>query len=117
MANTTADIYNQNVTFTNTGSSYIDVGYGAGTTQLNGDVYVNSTSGTGVRFGQGSGLVNLASGKTVNVGGTGFSAGALYFRNFTQTGSTAPPLLPKATPPEDAEVTTILSLMVAVAVA
>ena len=89
MANTTADIYNQNVTFTNTGSSYIDVGYGAGTTQLNGDVYVNSTSGTGVRFGQGSGLVNLASGKTVNVGGTGFSAGALYFRNFTQTGSTA----------------------------
>jgi len=89
MANTTADIYNQNVTFTNTGSSYIDVGYGAGTTQLNGDVYVNSTSGTGVRFGQGSGLVNLASTKKVNVGGTGFTAGDLEFRNFTQTGATA----------------------------
>ncbi len=90
MANTTRDIYNQPVTFTNTGTSYIDVGYGAATgTQLNDNVTVNSTAGTGIRFGQGTGTVVLASGKTVTVGATGFSAGDLEFRNFTQTGSTA----------------------------
>ena len=90
MANTTADTYNAQVTFTNTGTSYIDVGFGAASgTRLNDNVVVNSTAGTGIRFGQGTGLVTLAVGKTVTVGATGFTAGNLQFRNFTQTGSTA----------------------------
>ena len=89
LANTNGDVFNSTLTLTNTGIGYIDVAYGAVTgTYLNDNVIVNSTAGIGIRFGQGTGLVTLAVGKTVTVGATGFTAGNLQFRNFTQLSST-----------------------------
>ena len=43
----------------------------------------------GVLFGLGGGSGTLAATKTITLGANGFIAGQAYFRNFTQTGSTA----------------------------
>ncbi len=59
------DLFNDNITVTNTGTREIYLGYPSGT-----------------------GNPTLASGKTVLVGGAGFGSGTLYFGNFTQLGST-----------------------------
>lgn len=81
--------YNNDLILTNTGSSNVRTGY-AGTTNYNGNIQVNSTLGTGVYFGEsGTAVATLASGRTISVGGTGFTAGALYFQRFTQAGATA----------------------------
>ncbi|MBL4708393.1 MAG: hypothetical protein JKY48_08160, partial [Flavobacteriales bacterium] len=40
-------------------------------------------------FGNSEGTGTLAAGLTITIGGAGFVAGNLYFRNFTQTGATA----------------------------
>jgi hypothetical protein len=115
--NGNADQFNTTTTFNNTGSSYIYAAYnGSGNTfggdvtfnnastvaagyiaiaqigvntQFNGNIIVTSTSGSGVQFCTGTGNVTLAAGKTITVGGAGFSAGTLLLRNFTQTGATA----------------------------
>lgn len=58
-------------------------------TQFNGNISVVNVNGGGVYFGSGGGgNATLASGKAISVGAAGFNAGALIFRNFTQTGST-----------------------------
>jgi hypothetical protein len=64
------DIFNDDITVTNTGTSGIYLGY------------IN-----------GTGSCTLASGKTISVGGAGFNNGFLYFGAFTQLGS-APVNLP-----------------------
>ncbi|MBL0317036.1 MAG: HYR domain-containing protein [Flavobacteriales bacterium] len=78
---------NQNNTGT---SASVVIGY-ASTINLNGNVTVSNTSGNSsvVMFGQNSGSVTLATGKTISIGGSGFSNGTLYLRRFTQVGSTA----------------------------
>lgn len=77
------------LTITNTGSSNIRMGY-TGTTAFNGNILVNSTAGTGVYFvDSGTGAATLAAGRTIAVGGTGFSAGELRIQRFTQAGTTA----------------------------
>ena len=43
----------------------------------------------GVYFGNLNGVGTLAANKTIIIGGSGYSAGSLYFRNFTQLGGTA----------------------------
>lgn len=86
---TTASVYNNTVTMTNTGSSYIRPAY-IGSNTFNGDIIVNSTSGTGIYFAENTaGSATLASGRTISVGGTGFTAGELRLQRFTQFGATA----------------------------
>ncbi len=57
----------------------------------NGNIIVEVTDANcdGIRFGSSNGSGTLANAKTITIGGSGYSAGYLYFRNFTQTGSTA----------------------------
>ncbi|MFM2285971.1 MAG: hypothetical protein RLZZ543_1468 [Bacteroidota bacterium] len=84
------DAFASTSTFTNTGSGTLFIAHVASGTTLAGNVQVNSTgSSKGVRFGQSGGTVSLASSKTLTVGASGFTAGSLRLRGFTQTGSTA----------------------------
>jgi hypothetical protein len=84
-----ASTYNGDVTFTNTGSSYVRVAY-IGANTFNGNITVNSTAGIGVYFCENAaGTATLANGRTISVGGTGFTAGELRLQRFTQTGATA----------------------------
>ncbi len=57
----------------------------------------SNASGDGVLFGNSGGAGTLAATKTVTIGGAGFVAGFLYFRNFTQVGATAQTLHPTGT--------------------
>jgi hypothetical protein len=89
----TASVYNNTVTMTNTGSSYIRPAY-IGSNTFNGDIIVNSTNGTGIYFCENAaGSATLASGRTISVGGTGFTAGELRLQRFTQFGATAQTLV------------------------
>ena len=84
------DSFNSTVEFSNSGSGTVFVAHVASGTTLADDIEVNSTgSSKGVRFGQSGGTSTLASGKTLSIGGSGFSAGSLRLRGFTQSGSTA----------------------------
>ncbi len=84
------DSFNSTATFSNSGSGTLYVAHVASGTTLTDNVQVNSTgSSKGVRFGQSGGTTTLSSGKTITIGGSGFSAGSLRLRGFTQTGSTA----------------------------
>jgi len=88
------DIFNGDLTATNTGSAWVALSDNATGTQFNGNIIVNSTNGTasaGVTFGNGPGssmTCTLAAGKTISVGGIGFSAGRLRLRGFIQSGAT-----------------------------
>src|SRR5579872_2434014 len=117
LGNGTGDQFNAASTFINTGSNNIYVGYSgspstfygvatftnspstnngiyiswntAGTTFSN-NIIVNSTAGTGVQFcGNNSATASLSPGYTITAGATGFSAGTLLLRQFTQSGATA----------------------------
>jgi hypothetical protein len=116
--NGNGDQFNAASTFINTGSANIYVGYsgtpstftGVATftnspstnngiyvswnttgTVFNNNIIVNSTAGTGVQFcgGNNSATATLGAGFTITPGATGFSAGTLLLRQFTQTGATA----------------------------
>ncbi len=88
------DIFHADLTLTNTGSAWIAMSDHSIGNQYNGNIIVNSTNGTtnaGITFGNGPGTAissTLASGKTITVGSTGFSAGRLLLRCFTQLGTT-----------------------------
>ncbi len=117
LANGNPDAFNSAVTFNNTGSNNIYVGYNstgnvfggvttfnnaptANTsiyvswnstgTNFNNNVIVTSTNGSGVQFcgGNGTATAVMASGNTISVGPAGFSAGTLLLRQFTQNGVT-----------------------------
>jgi len=86
------DIFNGDLTLTNTGSSFVALADNTAGNMFNGNIIVNSTAGVGVVFGNGPGSTmssTLANGKTITVGGTGFSAGKLQLKAFTQSGGTA----------------------------
>lgn len=116
--NGTGDQFNAASTFINTGSNNIYVGnsgtpstfYGVATftnspstnngiyiswnttgTTFSNNIVVNSTSGTGVQFcgGNASATASISSGYTLTIGASGFSAGTLLLRQFTQVGATA----------------------------
>ncbi|MCW5910075.1 MAG: hypothetical protein KIT62_03315 [Cyclobacteriaceae bacterium] len=90
---TTASVYNNDVIMTNTGSSYIRAAY-IGANTFNGNIVVNSTAGSGIYFCENAaGSATLASGRTISVGGTGFTAGELRLQRFTQFGATAQSLI------------------------
>ena len=97
LQNTTRDIFNNDVSFTNSGTASINIAMNSdasGSTQFNGDLTLNVLNTGGITFGQGSvvtsgitgGTTILASGKTLSTG-TWTSTGALTIRNFTQLGT------------------------------
>lgn len=90
-ASTTPDIFNGNLTVTNTGSNAIYLAYAATGSQFNGDITFNSTLGSGgISFAQtATGDATLGNGASLNVGGLGFSSGNLRLRRFTQVGAAA----------------------------
>ncbi|HMR58201.1 MAG TPA: hypothetical protein PKC10_12825, partial [Cyclobacteriaceae bacterium] len=82
------DTFNGDLTLTNTGSSSIRMADNVPGTLFNGNITVNSTFGGGVYFSEnGGGTATLAAGRTISVGGIGFSLGELHLRRFTQTGA------------------------------
>lgn len=85
----TGSVYNSSLTIFNTGTSSVRVGY-IGTNFFNDNIVVNSTGGTGVLFSENAaGSSTLASGKTISVGGAGFTSGTLLLNSFIQLGTTA----------------------------
>ncbi|MEO9022256.1 MAG: T9SS type A sorting domain-containing protein [Ginsengibacter sp.] len=117
LGNGNADQFNASATFNNTGSSFFYIAhnsvnnifggvttfnnsptantaiyvsnYSAGTL-FNDNIIVNSSNGQGVQFcaSNTTASATLAAGKTISVG-TGFSAGTLLLKQFTQTGATS----------------------------
>ncbi len=94
-ANTALDTFIGDLTLTNTGSSSIRMADNIPGTVFNGNIIVNSTFGGGIYFCEGNAVATaiLASGKTISVGGTGFTAGDLVLRRFTQLGTSLQSLL------------------------
>jgi hypothetical protein len=86
--NTGLDAFNGDLTLTNSGTSLIYMSYTTSGTVFNGNIIVNCTNGTGIYFGQNGGASTLASGKTISLGGSGFSIGELRLYRFTQAGAT-----------------------------
>ena len=79
--------FNDLVTITNKGIN-IDMAYGAATS-FNGNIVFNQTTGSFINIGRSAtGSATLASGRTMSIGGTGFSGGDLQLFRFTQFGTT-----------------------------
>jgi Secretion system C-terminal sorting domain len=83
LSNSAADIFNAEVTFTSINSGAIHVAYAGTGNAFNQNVYVNSTSSGGVRFGTSGGTSTLAAGKDISIGTQGFSGGPLQFSGFS----------------------------------
>tara|TARA_R110002050_G_scaffold97893_3_gene203434 strand:+ start:18618 stop:27962 length:9345 start_codon:yes stop_codon:yes gene_type:complete len=88
MGYTYPDVFNGDVTLINTSTSRIRMAYRSAANALNANVYVASTAGSGIWFGENGGTTSLAATKTIQLDVAGFSAGELRFKNFTQTGAT-----------------------------
>jgi hypothetical protein len=88
LENTTGSTYAGTATFINSGSSTIRVAF-QGNTTFQGDMIFSSTSGGGILFCENvAGSATLTTGRTMSIGGGGFSTGNLWLRSFTQTGNT-----------------------------
>jgi Secretion system C-terminal sorting domain len=88
----TGSTYNGDVEMINDGSSQLRAAY-TGTTAFNGNVLVNCTSGTGIMIGETATAVNLATGRTIAVGASGFTTGELRLQRFIQAGTSTPQTL------------------------
>jgi len=92
MAITAANYYGDVVKAYNlspSGGSLTFLVYNTGASTFDGDVYLNCTSSGGITFGPGNiPTITMTEGHTVAIGDTGFTAGTLKFRYFTQEGST-----------------------------
>jgi microcompartment protein CcmK/EutM len=89
-SNSTKDIYNDDLSLKNNSSGSIYSAHNDASGSLyNGNVILSNYSSGSIRFGQGTGTSILADGKVITIGSSGFANGAIYLRNFTQTGSTA----------------------------
>ncbi len=88
------DQFNNDLTLLNTGAGTIRMADNIPGTVFNGNIIVNSTFGGGIYFGErAGGGATLASGRTITVGGSGFTTGDLIIRRFTQLGTTPQTLL------------------------
>ncbi|MBX2965512.1 MAG: hypothetical protein KF845_05145 [Cyclobacteriaceae bacterium] len=88
------DQFNNDLTLLNTGAGTIRMADNIPGTAFNGNIIVNSTFGGGVYFSErAGGTATLASGRTITVGGSGFTTGDLIIRRFTQLGTTPQTLL------------------------
>ena len=84
--------YNNDLHFTIAGNNNGDINIGfAVPATINGDVYVNSISGTGdIWFATGvSSSVTLGAGKRLYIGSNGFNSGNLRLQRFIQSDATA----------------------------
>jgi hypothetical protein len=91
MGNGTADIYNGDVFANNNSLDRIIFSHASVGNQFNGNVtltQIGSSVGTAFAWNAGS-TCTLATGKTISIGGAGYSAGWLYVQGLTQSGSTA----------------------------
>ncbi|HEV2483645.1 MAG TPA: T9SS type A sorting domain-containing protein, partial [Puia sp.] len=83
----TGNVFNGDVTFTNqAGNNGLWIypnSYGYNT-QFNGNIFVNNTTGAGIYFGSSGGTATLSGSGSISAGSTGFTAGTLYLKNFTQ---------------------------------
>ena len=86
-AATAPDTFNGDVVFTNTGTSFMSMARNAAGNVFNGNIELNSSSGTGIYFGSGGGTSTQASGKTITIGAMGFSADNLGLRGITKLGA------------------------------
>ena len=64
-----------------------------GSSIFTGNIVVNSSSRS-IQFGNSTGSSTLASGKSISIGGSGFSAGTLTLRGFVQNGTSPAISLP-----------------------
>jgi len=86
-------VFNGNLTMQNSSdatNSEVCLNYNTtSSVQYNGDIELECTNSScdGFLFGSSGGEGELASGKSITTGSGGFIAGQLYFRNFTQNGS------------------------------
>lgn len=85
MSQSSADVFNATATFSSSGAGIIYVAHNAGNTTFNENVWVNCTGTGGVRFSVSGGTSTLASGKTIQVGSTGFSNGNLMLGAMTMS--------------------------------
>jgi hypothetical protein len=84
--NVSADVFNADlyINCTNTGNVYL--AENGGTTQFNGNIIFTSNSGSDIYFCNGTGTASLAIGKSLQIGGGGFSGNSsIRFKNFIQT--------------------------------
>lgn len=89
LGNPNPDIWNSDVVFTNNGSERILPAWVSAGNEFNGDIYVNTSgSAQGIYFcgSNPTASATLAAGKTIKTG-TGFNAGYLVLRQFTQLGN------------------------------
>jgi hypothetical protein len=89
--NSTNNVFGGVTTFNNTptANTLIYVSPNSAGTGFSDNIIVTSTNGQGVQFctGNTSATATLAAGKTISIGGGGFSAGTLNLRQFTQAGN------------------------------
>jgi len=90
LGNGNPDVWNSDVAFNTSGSSYIGLGWSSAGNTFNGNITVSSTgSAAGVYFCQNTGsAATLAAGHSIQIGAAGFSSGVLLLRQFTQLGNT-----------------------------
>ena len=92
LGNSSPDIWNTDVTFTDNGSERLLPCWASAGNQFNGNINVNTAgSALGIQFcgGNTTATATLAAGKTIQAGSGGLTAGFLYLKQFTQAGSTA----------------------------
>jgi hypothetical protein len=92
LGNSNPDVWNSDVTFTNSGTERLLPCWATVGNQFNGNIYVNTTgSGLGIQFcgGNATATATLAATKTIAAGTLGLNAGYLILKQFTQLG-TAP---------------------------
>ena len=91
--NSTGNVFGGMTIFNNSPTANTGIyisNYSTGTT-FTDNILVSSTSGQGIQFctGNTTATATLAASKTLSVGSSGFTAGTLLLRQFTQTGGTA----------------------------
>lgn len=78
----------------NTGTSTIRMADNVPGSVFNGNIFVNSTFGGGIFFSEsGTGTATLSAGRSIAVGGLGFTTGDLRIRRFTQADAATPQTL------------------------
>lgn len=100
-ANVNPDIFNGDLTVTNTGSNYIYLAHNVAGNEFNGNITLNNTGGAlGIRFSNnaaGSATFNAGTTRTISIGGSGFTTGELGLRRFSELGSAAQTLVTTGT--------------------
>ncbi len=91
LGNGNPDTWNSDVSFNNSGSSSINIGWNSAGNTFNGNINLSSTgSSTGIYFCQNTAsTATLAAGYGLLVSSGSYTTGTLSLRQFTQLGSTA----------------------------